>query len=479
MEHCGKNVFFKNGRFYIQHENGVDCILLDLSALRGRDGGRGSTGAAGAAGAPGAQAFSFGHDTDASPDRIQVIVAPFTALTDGFAFEVENLGGPNTGLPFTLNLNGIADKAVVDSDGNPLTSNMLVADTLYLFAYDGDNDRYQLLGLAKPGPEMCFEPGAGSESCQQINTALPNNASGDHSIAMGSGTDALSVDSHSEGKNTQAGAGAVTGNAAHAEGTSTLASGPSSHAEGNNTIASAQSSHAEGNTTVASGSNSHTEGRNTVASNDRAHAEGDGCIASGPNSHAEGEATTASGQQSHAEGGSTIASSSYSHAEGIFSQAITNTAAHAEGESTIASGLASHAQGRSCIASATASHAEGEGTIASGFASHSGGEGTRASGLASFNHSKFVVAGDSIAAGNHSAILAGVSNNTGALALRAVVLGGTGRTELEPDYTNVHKLRIFDAPEFANDVAAGAGGLTTGAVYATLTGTDRILKIKI
>lgn len=51
MEHCGKPIFYKNGRFWIQHENGVDCILLDLSALRGRDGGRGTTGATGPAGA--------------------------------------------------------------------------------------------------------------------------------------------------------------------------------------------------------------------------------------------------------------------------------------------------------------------------------------------------------------------------------------------------------------------------------------------
>lgn len=52
---CGKTVFYDKTTksFYIQHENNVDCIKLDLSGLRGRDGGRGPAGASGAG-------FNFG-----------------------------------------------------------------------------------------------------------------------------------------------------------------------------------------------------------------------------------------------------------------------------------------------------------------------------------------------------------------------------------------------------------------------------------
>lgn len=49
---CGKNVFFKNGRFWVLADNGIDCVLLDMSGFRGRDGS-GKQGPIGPAGAPG------------------------------------------------------------------------------------------------------------------------------------------------------------------------------------------------------------------------------------------------------------------------------------------------------------------------------------------------------------------------------------------------------------------------------------------
>lgn len=72
---CGKNVFYKNGRFWVQHENGVDCVLLDLSAFRGQTGGRGPAGPAGPAGA----GFNFGIDM--TSDGVEGSGAPAQTIT--------------------------------------------------------------------------------------------------------------------------------------------------------------------------------------------------------------------------------------------------------------------------------------------------------------------------------------------------------------------------------------------------------------
>lgn len=50
---CGKPIFFKNGRMYIQHDNGVDCVELVIPTKSGPSGARGPAGPVGAG-------FNFG-----------------------------------------------------------------------------------------------------------------------------------------------------------------------------------------------------------------------------------------------------------------------------------------------------------------------------------------------------------------------------------------------------------------------------------
>lgn len=107
-----------------------------------------------------------------------------------------------------------------------------------------------------------FEPGTGVESIRSINTVnLPtNDASGDHSLAVGGGVVA-------SGDHSQAfGFGSVaSGTRAHAEGSGTEASGTNSHSEGSSTIASGNSSHAEGSGSESLGNVSHAGGLNNTA----------------------------------------------------------------------------------------------------------------------------------------------------------------------------------------------------------------------
>lgn len=225
------------------------------------------------------------------------------------------------------------------------------------------------------------------------------------------------------------------GAALHNTATPNTASGDHAVAEGSDTTAQGENSHAEGNLTFAGGDNSHTEGFGTLAQGTNSHAEGNATSATGNDSHSEGVRTSASGLSAHSQNTITNAGGDYSHAGGI--------------------GILTGVVGINRILGAY--------------------------GRASFNHSEnsnSQVSGNGARADN-SAILGGVDLDTAPAAARSVVLGGTTRSELQADYTFVHKFRIFDAPEFANDAAAGAGGLTTGAVYATNVGGDRFLKIKI
>ena len=137
----------------------------------------------------------------------------------------------------------------------------------------------------------------------------------------------MSVNSHSEGKLTQA-----IGGAAHSEGLSTFASQNGAHAEGLQSSASSQGSHSEGSC--------------TTASNTAAHAEGNSCLAGGKYSHAEGDLNIVSGQSSHAEGSSNRVSGSCSHAEG-FNNVIGSSFkyAHVEGSYNIVSGDNQHIMG--------------------------------------------------------------------------------------------------------------------------------------
>jgi hypothetical protein len=107
---------------------------------------------------------------------------------------------------------------------------------------------------------------------------------------------------------------------AYSEGTG-KGTGQRAHAEGTTTVASGSDSHAEGLTTTASGAQSHAEGSSTTASGVKSHAEGSSTTASGLTAHVEGANSTAAGQAAHAEGVQCSAGGNYSHAQG--SRAVT------------------------------------------------------------------------------------------------------------------------------------------------------------
>ena len=135
-----------------------------------------------------------------------------------------------------------------------------------------------------------------------------NIATGQWSIAEGSGTVAKGRASHAEGAFSKA-----LMDGSHVEGYQTEATGYWSHAEGEMTKVTSYASHAEGSyCTMPDGSK-----RYTTASGYASHAEGGGTLTSGSCAHAEGLATTASGNQAHAEGRYTIAAGGAQHVEGV------------------------------------------------------------------------------------------------------------------------------------------------------------------
>jgi lysophospholipase L1-like esterase len=163
-----------------------------------------------------------------------------------------------------------------------------------------------------------------------VGKALVANADGGYELGTVSGSVGMKTAEGGEIFNDYAN-NVASGEASHAEGSSTTAEGNYSHVEGSGTRANGEASHAEGSDTIADGEASHTEGNLTVASGVASHAEGSEAIAQGEYSHAEGDYTTAYGKVSHAEGYHTIAEGDYSHAEGY---------------STYASGDYSHVQGK-------------------------------------------------------------------------------------------------------------------------------------
>lgn len=195
-----------------------------------------------------------------------------------------------------------------------------------------------------------------------INTSVfgeNNIASGNYSMAQGSGSQSLGLYSHAEGETTLA-----FSDSSHAEGLNTQSLGSNgSHSEGNNSIASGTSSHAEGNFTIAQGNSAHSEGSSTLAFGDFSHAEGFLGKAYGDYSHVEGINNIASGVLSHAEGLATIAFGQGSHSEGNNSIAYGDFS-HVEGPNCIAYGQYSHAQGNTSQASGNTSFAAGTNALA-------------------------------------------------------------------------------------------------------------------
>lgn len=147
-----------------------------------------------------------------------------------------------------------------------------------------------------------------SDSAEIFGDYSTNIATGQWSIAEGSGTIAKGRASHAEGAYTQA-----LNDGCHVEGYQTLATGYWSHAEGEMTRVTSYASHAEGSyCTLPDGTK-----RYGTASGYASHVEGGGCHATASCSHVEGLATTASGAQAHAEGRYTIAAGGAQHVEGI------------------------------------------------------------------------------------------------------------------------------------------------------------------
>jgi hypothetical protein len=220
------------------------------------------------------------------------------------------------------------------------------------------------------------------------------DGAGNVQSTIGTGNNQLTGDTFINGKLTQGENVTASGAYSHAEGTGSKALGIAAHAEGRDTIAGGylsgiSAAHAEGRQTTASGRYSHTEGQQTYALGEASHAEGFGTFTNGtaPGSHAEGYYARTDGGHSHAEGSGSTAWSDFSHAEGIKTytydpMAPTNTSgqpalgSHAEGEETITVGRASHAEGYQTYASGSWSHAEGYGTYAAGDYSHAEGLGT-------------------------------------------------------------------------------------------------------
>lgn len=238
---------------------------------------------------------------------------------------------------------------------------------------------------------------------------------------------------------------------------------------------------AKGSGTTASGDYAHAEGDRTDATGIASHAEGRFSNASGDYAHAEGFNTDATGNASHAEGQSSLASGNYSHAEGIQTEA-TNTGSHSEGTYSLASGIGSHAQNRYTIAAGDYSHAGGYGNditdrvVASGETSFAhmyvqnnegylGVYGDNSSILGGINHN--------IDSASTSSSILGGNNNRIVGATGTTILGGQNITGTTDDTVYVPNLEVSGGitssgiPSYADDTAAGVGGLTTGQFYQT------------
>lgn len=262
----------------------------------------------------------------------------------------------------------------------------------------------------------------------------------------------------------------------------------------NNTIMGADNSFIVGGTgnTITSGVTNSIiiNGTGNLVTADNAYAGGLNCSATTVGAHAEGRDNIASGLYSFAEGRNNEVTGDYSHAEGITNRAY-GGASHAEGQQTTATGLAAHAQNAHTFAHGDAAHSQGYHTVASGYASHAGGNADGhfsgrvvASGITSFAHMRMTGSIDMGAFADESAILGGYFHNITSGSTNSAILGGTGNTitnnaintvvlggaDITGNTSNmvyVPDLNIVNCPAYADDAAAGVGGLTTGMVYQT------------
>lgn len=217
-----------------------------------------------------------------------------------------------TGKSESLSLNDIANEirtlSAVDID----TDNFLMKTEQELTEDEKTQVRKNLRLIGKDVEGQVFTID-GTEVTASANAEIfgdydTNVATGQWSIAEGSGTVAKGRASHAEGAFSQA-----LNDGCHVEGYGTKATGYWSHAEGEMTVVSSYASHAEGSyTKMPDGST-----RYGTASGYASHIEGGGCHATASCAHSEGLATTAKGNYSHSEGRFTIAGSPAQHVEGV------------------------------------------------------------------------------------------------------------------------------------------------------------------
>lgn len=141
-------------------------------------------------------------------------------------------------------------------------------------------------------------------------------------------------------------------------------------------IATGAHSHAEGSGTEASGECSHAEGTVTQAISFNSHAEGWATKAEGENAHSEGFSTTAQGYSSHAEGQSTSRAEEVGDLSTVDDDTI--LAVWGNTKFSLAKGSSSHCEGKDCLALGDFAHAEGWETKAKGRLAHTEGYGTEA-----------------------------------------------------------------------------------------------------
>lgn len=172
------------------------------------------------------------------------------------------------------------------------TAQALAGNSIVISSYDGSSWRTVLIDA---DVEALWVSGSGTDSCQKVSVATPNDASGTNSFATGSATTASGVNSASFNKSSIA-----SGIDSFASGNSSEASATRATAMGNATTASGQGAMAVNDSTTASGNKSFAANNTTIASGEGSFSKGNTCVASGKYSEASGNASVAHIESSRA-----------------------------------------------------------------------------------------------------------------------------------------------------------------------------------
>lgn len=229
----------------------------------------------------------------------------------------------------------------------------------------------------------------------------------------------------------------------------------------------------------ASGQYSFSAGFETYSSNLGTVAMGYQTTASGFNSTSIGFDNTASGTSSLALGRESNATASFSVAIGTLATASGNSS-HAQGNSTIASGAGSTAQGANTTASGNYSFTSGQFTTAFSWNETALGINNThytPNSVNNYNISDrlFIIGnGDGINAGNRSDAFTILKDSQVGIDIDNFESNTTGEKLQVNGKVKASDLRLTTLPTYADDTAAGVGGLVAGDVYKTATGELRI-----